>query len=178
MRRPGIEPGSLAWEASILPLNHRRRDMVASVQMLMVDNYPWMRFFLPTYYRYYKNGFALQRFFLDHIDVHEYNLSSDDEESTDFIDAYIKEMRRRIAYGYYKYPDRRNPPHYLSFEPKISLALNAGDLWTGGMETTVTTLRWAIIYLLHHPEVQDQLFKEIDTVLVTSYDRGPFEIKY
>ena len=24
LRRPGIEPGPLAWEASILPLNHRR----------------------------------------------------------------------------------------------------------------------------------------------------------
>ncbi|VDM50315.1 unnamed protein product [Toxocara canis] len=134
---------------------------VASVQMLMVDSYPWMRFFLPTYYRYYRNGFALQKFFLEHIDEHEKHVSSDDEEPTDFIDAYIKEMRRRVAYGYYN---------------KISLALNAGDLWTGGMETTVTTLRWAIIYLLHHPNVQERLFKEINSNLgsrkVTWADRS------
>uniref|UniRef100_A0A0M3IH13 Cytochrome P450 2L1 n=1 Tax=Ascaris lumbricoides TaxID=6252 RepID=A0A0M3IH13_ASCLU len=31
------------------------------------------------------------------------------------------------------------------------------------METTVTTLRWAIIYLIHRPDVQERLFKEIET---------------
>lgn len=34
-------------------------------------------------------------------------------------------------------------------------------MWTGGMETTVTTLRWGIIYLLNNPEVQAKCQMEI-----------------
>uniref|UniRef100_A0A915B4W7 Cytochrome P450 n=1 Tax=Parascaris univalens TaxID=6257 RepID=A0A915B4W7_PARUN len=57
--------------------------------------------------------------------------------------------------------------HESSLRSKISLALNAGDLWTGGMETTVTTLRWAIIYLIRQPNVQERLFKEIEMKIGT-----------
>lgn len=32
------------------------------------------------------------------------------------------------------------------------------------METTVTTLRWGIIYMLYHPEVQRRCHAEVDTV--------------
>ncbi|MFH4982220.1 hypothetical protein AB6A40_008929, partial [Gnathostoma spinigerum] len=120
---------------------------VASVSMLMIDTYPWIRWFLPTYYRYYRNGFALQRFFLTEIDEHEKHLTVEGEEPSDFIDAYIREMRRNSTTFHYN---------------KVSLALNAGDLWTGGMETTVTTLRWAIIYLIRNKNVQDKLSQEIE----------------
>lgn len=41
----------------------------------------------------------------------------------------------------------------------------AGDLWTGGLETVVTTLTWAILYLIHYPTVQKNLHLEIDQVL-------------
>uniref|UniRef100_A0A183DHA7 Cytochrome P450 n=1 Tax=Gongylonema pulchrum TaxID=637853 RepID=A0A183DHA7_9BILA len=47
--------------------------------------------------------------------------------------------------------------------------LNAGDLWTGGMETTVTTLRWAIIYLIHNPDVQKLVHEDIDRVSLDYY---------
>jgi cytochrome P450 len=36
-----------------------------------------------------------------------------------------------------------------------------GDLFAAGMETTSTTLCWIIIYLLHHPQVQDKCYQEI-----------------
>ncbi|VIO93719.1 Uncharacterized protein BM_BM2557 [Brugia malayi] len=126
-----------------------------SIPMLLVDRYPIIRFLLPTYYRYCKNGFALQRFFLKHIDEHEKAIitSTDkDDEPNDFIDAYLKNM--------IKYTEQR-------VYNKITLALNSGDLWTGGMETTVTTLRWAIIYLIHNPVVQKLVHDEIDKNLGT-----------
>uniref|UniRef100_A0A915PPI1 SXP/RAL-2 family protein Ani s 5-like cation-binding domain-containing protein n=1 Tax=Setaria digitata TaxID=48799 RepID=A0A915PPI1_9BILA len=118
-----------------------------SIPMLLVDRYPIVRFLLPTYYRYCKNGFALQRFFLRHIEEHEKAIDASTDkgdEPNDFIDAYLKNM--------------------IS---KLTLALNSGDLWTGGMETTVTTLRWAIIYLIHNPDVQKLVHDEIDRNLGT-----------
>lgn len=38
-------------------------------------------------------------------------------------------------------------------------------MWTGGLETVVTTLTWAILYLIHYPEVQQKLHNEIDITL-------------
>lgn len=43
--------------------------------------------------------------------------------------------------------------------------MNAGDLWTGGLETVVTTLRWALIYFVHYPRVQKRVQAELDAVV-------------
>uniref|UniRef100_A0A0N4ZRC3 Cytochrome P450 n=1 Tax=Parastrongyloides trichosuri TaxID=131310 RepID=A0A0N4ZRC3_PARTI len=134
----------------------------ASIQMMVVDCYPFMRYFLPTYYRYKNNGFQLQKFFMDEIERHSSKIENSLEKfrPTNFIDAYLLEM--------YKSDDEE-----LS---KLTLALNAGDLWTGGMETTVTTLRWAILYMILYPNVQKKCYIEISSVLkenmdITSEDR-------
>uniref|UniRef100_A0A0N5BKP7 Cytochrome P450 n=1 Tax=Strongyloides papillosus TaxID=174720 RepID=A0A0N5BKP7_STREA len=133
-----------------------------SIQMLVVDCYPFMRYFLPTYYRYKRNGFKLQKFFMDEIERHESKIENCLEEikPNNFIDAYLLEISK-------------SQDEELS---KLTLALNAGDLWTGGMETTVTTLRWAILYMIIHPKVQKRCYREISNLLksdvdVTSEDR-------
>ncbi|KAK0416763.1 hypothetical protein QR680_012669 [Steinernema hermaphroditum] len=130
---------------------------VASVQMLLVDEYPWMRHFLPGYRGYVEDGFALQRFFIEEIERHEKELDAK-PDSDNFIDAYLRDIRAGEK--------------ELS---KLTLALNAGDLWTGGMETTVTTLRWMIAYLIHFPGIQRELHEEIASVVgirpVSSADR-------
>ncbi|KAF8383652.1 hypothetical protein PRIPAC_72794 [Pristionchus pacificus] len=99
---------------------------VQSVQLLVADSFPFLARFLPGYHEYYKNGMALQNYFLREIDRHERVLSSDGPPR-DFIEAYLREWKR--------HPTNRN-------FSKLTLALNSGDLWTGGMETTVTTIRW------------------------------------
>ena len=40
-----------------------------------------------------------------------------------------------------------------------------GDLFGAGSETTVTTLRWGLLFLLYNPSVQDKVQAEIDNVL-------------
>ena len=44
------------------------------------------------------------------------------------------------------------------------------DLFSAGSETTATTLAWAVNYMVLHPEVQEKVQQEIDTVLG---DRAP-----
>ena len=45
------------------------------------------------------------------------------------------------------------------------------DLYFAGTETTSTALRWALLFFLHHPEVQDRCYKEICDVI--GPDRAP-----
>ena len=45
------------------------------------------------------------------------------------------------------------------------------DLFVAGTETTSTALRWALLFFLHHPEVQDKCYKEICDVI--GPDRAP-----
>uniref|UniRef100_A0AC35FMZ9 Cytochrome P450 n=1 Tax=Panagrolaimus sp. PS1159 TaxID=55785 RepID=A0AC35FMZ9_9BILA len=120
----------------------------ASKSMQFIDFFPFLRFVIPYYYQYIKEGFEIQKFFLEEIHRHEKTYDKN-EEPTNFIDAYLRDMHNE------------DDP-YLS---KTTLALDAGDLWTGGLETTVTSLRWAVIYLIRYPKIQIKLQNEIDDVL-------------
>lgn len=59
--------------------------------MLVIDQYPFLRWIFPAYWRYLRNGFALQRFFLKEIESHikEFNMNNNGEDSDNFIDAYL-----------------------------------------------------------------------------------------
>lgn len=40
-----------------------------------------------------------------------------------------------------------------------------GDLFSAGMETVKTTLEWAVLLMLHHPEAAKAVQKELDEVV-------------
>uniref|UniRef100_A0A914X2M1 Unspecific monooxygenase n=1 Tax=Plectus sambesii TaxID=2011161 RepID=A0A914X2M1_9BILA len=75
-------------------------------------------------------------------------------EPTDFAYAYLKQIHQLQQRG-------ESTENYSDLQ-FMNVAL---DLWLAGMETTVTTLKWAFLYLLHHPEVQDRIHKELDEVI-------------
>ncbi|KAK0407315.1 hypothetical protein QR680_019133 [Steinernema hermaphroditum] len=75
------------------------------------------------------------------------------DESTevkDFIDAFFLEMKRREESG-----------EDLDTFTEKQLAYTIIDLWSAGMDTTITTLNWAFLYLLKNPEVQEKMQKEL-----------------
>lgn len=39
------------------------------------------------------------------------------------------------------------------------------NLWVAGMETTVNTLNWMVLLMIHHPEIQEKVQKEIEDVI-------------
>lgn len=68
----------------------------------------------------------------------------------DFIDAYIKEMKLR---------EKTDPDTSLN-EEQLSKVI--GDLLIAGTETTTSTILWALVYMLHYPDIQKMIQKEID----------------
>ena len=58
--------------------------------------------------------------------------------------------------------------------PHISvdqLVVTIADLFAAGTETTSTALRWALVYLVNYPDVQEEMYKAI--VKVVGTDRLP-----
>ena len=53
---------------------------------------------------------------------------------------------------------------FLGF-PEDQLSRIVSDLLGAGTETTTSTLRWALVYMVRQPEVQQKVQQEIDDVI-------------
>ncbi|XP_025098460.1 cytochrome P450 2J2-like isoform X2 [Pomacea canaliculata] len=87
------------------------------------------------------------------IDLHVKNF--DENCVDDFISAYLREIRKV-----------QHKPS-AEFINEVNLRKVVMDLFTAGTETTSTTIRWAITYFLHHPDVKDRCYEEIHRVVGT-----------
>ncbi|XP_056379798.1 cytochrome P450 2D15-like [Hyla sarda] len=70
----------------------------------------------------------------------------------DFIDAYLVEM------------EKVKEDSTSSFN-EGNLLMTTYDLFVAGAETTSTTLRWALLYVILYPDVQSKVQEEIDEVI-------------
>ncbi|KAM8930687.1 cytochrome P450 2D26-like [Pelodytes ibericus] len=84
--------------------------------------------------------------------IREHQQTWDPGHIRDFIDAFLLEMEK-------KKDDKES-----SFNEK-NLVFTPLDLFSAGTETTTTTLRWALLYMLLYPDVQRKVHEEIDQVI-------------
>ncbi|KAK6046099.1 unspecific monooxygenase, partial [Cooperia oncophora] len=102
--------------------------------------------YLPYFNRMWKKILmyrdAFYAFFDRQIEIHRKEIEYDSEHSNDYVEAFLKEQKRREADG-----------DYESFK-HIQLQNMCLDLWFAGMETTSNTFSWAVVYILNHPDVQ------------------------
>ncbi|NXW92761.1 CP2DH protein, partial [Alopecoenas beccarii] len=98
--------------------------------------------------------FRRQKEFMDFIDVliHKHMETWNPAYIRDFTDAFLKEMKKGKA-------AEESGFNYNN------LRLVTTDLFTAGSETTSTTLRWALLYMILHPEIQSKVQEEIDKVI-------------
>ncbi|XP_062987908.1 cytochrome P450 2J1-like [Elgaria multicarinata webbii] len=85
-------------------------------------------------------------------------------EPQDFIDFYLLEMWKR-----------RNEPNSTYDEENLVHSIH--DFFIAGTETTATSLRWALLLLTNHPDIQDKVYKEIEAVFGSSCSICYQEIK-
>lgn len=90
--------------------------------------------------------------------IDEHQKSVDVDNPRDFMDVYLTEVSRTSDSKSSFYKER-------GIE---SLVSSMTDLFLAGTETTSSSLLWAFLFLLHHPEMQQRIHKEIDDVVGTS----------
>lgn len=95
------------------------------------------------------------------IQEHRENLNHD--EPKDLIDAYLIEIdaasERKAKNG----DDKPNIFHGFDADTQIEQVVL--DLFSAGTETLKTSLLWAIVYMLHNPEVKKKVQAELDSVV-------------
>ncbi|XP_076444460.1 vitamin D 25-hydroxylase-like [Babylonia areolata] len=98
-----------------------------------------------------RNVDFVQGYLRQWLDNHQKRFSRDNV--SDFIDAYLDEIVKR--------QEKKKPRTTFCYD---QLLKTVGDLLVGGTETTGTTLRWFLIFLVHWPHVQRRMRQEIDSV--------------
>ncbi|XP_013797251.2 cytochrome P450 2J6-like [Apteryx mantelli] len=78
------------------------------------------------------------------------------DEPQDFIDFYLDQMAKT-----------QNVPN--STYDEDNMVQSIFDLFLAGSETTATTLRWALLYMVAYPDIQEKVQKELDAVLGPSH---------
>ncbi|XP_022093482.1 cytochrome P450 2J6-like isoform X2 [Acanthaster planci] len=92
--------------------------------------------------------------------VVRHNQDYDADNPRDFIDAYLQHQQAKERQGC-----------EASVFDMDNLTNLVSDLFFAGSETTTTTLRWMLLYMMIYPEVQARVHKELDAV--TGRNRFP-----
>ncbi|XP_074089263.1 cytochrome P450 2C23-like [Macrotis lagotis] len=131
-------------------LNENSR-LVSTPWIQLYNIYPSLIKHLPGSHRIiHKNIFKLRNFIMDQVKKHEKTL--DPNNPRDFIDCFLIKMQQK----------KMNPQSEFNYEQLLTTASN---LFAAGTETTTTTVRYGLLLLMKHPEIQAKVHEEIDRVI-------------
>ncbi|XP_056304772.1 cytochrome P450 2J4-like [Danio aesculapii] len=117
---------------------------------------PFIKHFPGPHQKIKQNAIEVSGFIQGEAKEHRQTL--DPDSPRDFIDAYLMEI------------EKQKSSKDSTFQEE-NLVVSASDLFFAGTDTTETTIRWGLIYLIQNPDVQERCHKEI--VRVLGYDRLP-----
>ncbi|KAK2835773.1 hypothetical protein Q5P01_016257 [Channa striata] len=114
---------------------------------------PWLMKWLPgPHKRIFAPLYKINDFIKIKIKEHRENL--DPSSPRDYIDSFLIEMGEK---------EDQDSGFDLN-----SLCFCTLDLFGAGTETTATTLHWGLLYMIHHPHIQERVQAEIDAVVGSS----------
>ncbi|NWR78255.1 CP2J2 protein, partial [Centropus unirufus] len=126
----------------------------ATIWGRLYDAFPWLMHCLPGPHQevFAYNDF-MHNLVMKEVQTHERQNAGDPR---DLIDFYLAQIEKT-----------KDDP--TSTFTKDNMVQTAVDLLLGGTETTSTTLRWALLYMVQYPEIQEKVQREIATVLEPSH---------
>ncbi|XP_049815469.1 probable cytochrome P450 304a1 [Schistocerca nitens] len=116
--------------------------------------HPWLSWLAPRLsgYRDHVQSSEKMRLFLEQ-SIEEHKKTYSDEYMRDFIDSYLREIEEREKIG--------EPTAFTS--EQLSLILL--DFFFPAASVLSATLTWALIYVVHNPEVMRKVQDELDAVV-------------
>ncbi|XP_078492986.1 cytochrome P450 2J2-like [Ciona intestinalis] len=136
--------------AAIVVDGFRKNGLIYSLLSVI----PWCRFLPQTQkqMKSMKDGLRTGNALFDNL-IEQHQQQHDRLHPRDLIDLYLNQMK-----DFYK--------------PQLRYFLK--DLFAAGTETSSSTIRWALFYLIANPDIQDKVHEEIDDVIghngVVRYD--------
>ena len=125
-----------------------------------VSALPWLRFFPMRGLRKLQEGVKLRDPLLRR-KLNEHKETFDPENIRDFTDSLIKSSSEPDFLKHCEKDNVTSDVTGVSHVVDDRLEMILFDIFIAGVETTTTTLRWLILYLLHWPSIQDELYEEI-----------------
>ncbi|KAG1679867.1 Urocanate hydratase [Nymphon striatum] len=113
---------------------------------------PFLKYILK---QFYLNVNILKEQSQEFIDAHEKTLDPDNPR--DLLDLYLLEMKKSEV------DDDKVQYHNTFYFEQLKFLII--DLFAGGTETSNHTLRWALLYMIHNPDIQKKVQKELDDVI-------------
>ena len=104
-----------------------------------------------NYKQFSKNFNQLFAFAKQLVTEHEHSGNDDDDEAKDYIDEFLRKAKQ----------DELSQKIDSTFDTD-QLITSITNLFIGGTETTSTTLRWALVYMIENPDVLERVQQEID----------------
>ncbi|XP_048504683.1 cytochrome P450 18a1 isoform X2 [Athalia rosae] len=103
-----------------------------------------------------ENRSEMATFFQETVEQHR--ATFDEGNIRDLVDAYLLEIQKAKNEG-------RDAQLFQGMNHDRQMQQILGDLFSAGMETIKTTLEWAVVLMLHHPEAAKAVQEELDHVV-------------
>nr|XP_043895249.1 cytochrome P450 2J2-like [Solea senegalensis] len=135
----------------VLELDNDAIVLAGSAQTQLYDVFPGLLKYLPGPHQTVHANYAeIVKFLRSEIEKHQEEWNSEDPR--DYIDVYLTEIKKK----------KDDPQAGFNVE---TLLVSTLDLIEAGTESSANTLRWAILYMMHYPEIQKKVQEEIDRVI-------------
>ncbi|XP_029005207.1 cytochrome P450 2J2-like [Betta splendens] len=135
----------------ILKLDNEAIMLAGSARTQLYDAFPGLMKYLPgPHQTVHANYAAIMNFLRKEIEKHQEEWNPDDPR--DYIDVYLSEMEKK----------KSDPQAGFNIE---TLQICTIDLIEAGTETTATTLRWGLVFMMNYPHIQEKVQAEIDRVI-------------
>ncbi|XP_053577329.1 cytochrome P450 2D15 [Bombina bombina] len=131
-------------------LSRQISELETGISAQMLNIFPWLMKIPGPHQKL----FVAQNNYLDFLRsiIKEHKDTWDPNIRRDFIDAFLEEI------------DKSEVETQTSFN-ETTLLFTTADLFTAGTETTSTTIRWSLLYMLLNPHIQKRVHEEIDNVI-------------